>query len=102
MATAIPFALSAPAPDAIAAEFARRNRRIAADLHVSVDELAALTATTTTLAEAEDLGWVSAEERRLYEGNATLADLRALGYGEDEARAILDEQEQDRACASST
>lgn len=90
--TAIPPTTPTIAPDAIAAELAQRSPRIAAELGVSADELVTLVATTVTLAEAEQLGWISAGERRLYEGQATLDDLRTLGYDEEKARAILAEQ----------
>jgi hypothetical protein len=75
-----------------ATEFARRNPKIAAAIGASINELATLASTTATLAQAEQLGWISTEERRLYEGDATLEDLRALGYGEEDAIMILDDQ----------
>ncbi len=90
--TAVPPTTPTIEPDAIATELARRSPRIAAELGVSADELGTLIATTVTLAEAEQLGWISAEERRLYEGQATLEDLRTLGYDEEKARSILAEQ----------
>ena len=55
-----------------------------------------------SLEEAEQAGWIAPEERRLYEGRASLEDLLANGFSDDEARTILREQEQARACASST
>jgi hypothetical protein len=91
--------LPAARPDPIALEFARHNPQLAADLGVSLDELATLASTTVSLAEAEALGWITPEERRLYRGEATPKDLRGLGYGEHEARAILAEQRRDPASA---
>jgi hypothetical protein len=109
MATASPLASAiddAPSGrrviDPIAAELARRNPGVAARIGVSVDELAQFAADSVSLEQAEQLGWIDAAERRLYQGQATLEDLRAMGYGDNEARAMLDEQQQDRACASST
>ncbi len=55
-----------------------------------------------SLEEAEQAGWIAPEERRLYEGRATLEDLLANGFSDEQARTILQEQEQARACASST
>jgi hypothetical protein len=89
-------------PDAITAELVRRNPALAAELGVTLPELAALMAMTATLAQAEADGWISAEERRLYQAEANPADLRAMGYGETEANAILEEQWQDLAHASSS
>lgn len=111
MSTAAPLLThrpSRPPPDVVATEHARRSPRLAAELGVTVDGLAALTATAVGLDEAEQLGWIPPEERRLYQGTASAADLRALGYGEDEAQEILVEQgqdqdqDQDQACASSS
>jgi hypothetical protein len=101
MAAAL-LAMPAIASNVVAVEFARQNPQIAAELGLSTEMLAGLSADTVSLAEAEKLGWIDAAERRLYEGCATPDDLRALGYDEAEARAILDEQEQGRACASSS
>jgi heme oxygenase len=51
--------------------------------------------------ESVAAGWMSAAEGRCIQGCATLDDLLELGHSEDEARAILADQE-DRARASST
>jgi hypothetical protein len=102
MSAALPLSPPPLPSEVFAGEFARRNAPLAADLGVTMDQLAALTAQTATLSEAEQLGWISPEERRLYQGEATMADLRALGYSDEEAHVILDEQRQDRACASSS
>src|SRR5690348_5949898 len=88
--------------DPIAAELARRSPGVAARIGVSVDELAELASTSVSLELAEQRGWIDAAERRLYEGEATLGDLRAMGYSDDEAREMLNEQQRDRACASSS
>lgn len=109
MATATPLGATMDDPpsarrviEPIAAEFARRNPGVAARIGVSVEELAELAAEPVSLEKAEQLGWIDAAERRLYQGQATFDDLRVMGYGDDEARAILIEQQQDRACASSS
>lgn len=102
MSAAAPLLNRRPPQDADATEFARRNPRLAAELGVTIDGLAALTSTTAGLEEAEQIGWIVPEERRLYQGKATLADLRLLGYADEEAHAILVEQSQDQACASSS
>lgn len=54
-----------------------------------------------SLQESLEAGWITAGEKRQYEGTATEDDLVEAGYSVDEIRAILEEQ-QDRACASST
>lgn len=54
-----------------------------------------------SLAEAVEAGWITAAEKRLYEGEATEEDLIEKGYSPEEALAILAEQ-RDRACAPST
>jgi hypothetical protein len=87
--------------EVLAAEFARHNPAIAADLGVSVEELARLAATSAPVEEAVARGWVSAQEQRFLEGEATMADLLALGYSHEESRNLLAEQ-RGGACASST
>src|SRR5262249_18593225 len=58
MAAAAPL-LSPPSPgEVVAMEFARRNASLAAELGVTLDQLAALTAQTATLAAAEQFGWI--------------------------------------------
>ena len=54
-----------------------------------------------SLQESHEAGWITAGEKRQYEGTATEEDLAEAGYSADEIREILEEQ-QDRACASST
>jgi hypothetical protein len=54
-----------------------------------------------SLQESLEAGWITAGEKRQYEGTATEEDLVEAGYSADEIREILEEQ-QDRACASST
>ncbi|MEP7127051.1 MAG: hypothetical protein ABJE95_39325 [Byssovorax sp.] len=54
-----------------------------------------------SLQESLEAGWITAGEKRQYEGTATEEDLVEAGYSVDEIREILEEQ-QDRACASST
>ncbi len=53
-----------------------------------------------TIEESVAAGWMSAAEGRFIHGQATPADLVELGYSDEEARAILLNQ-QERACASS-
>ncbi len=59
-----------------------------------------LDAPPLSLQESLDAGWITAAEKRQYEGTATEEDLAEAGYSADEIREILEEQ-QDRACASS-
>jgi hypothetical protein len=87
--------------EVLAAEFARHNPTIAAELGVTVEELAKLAATSTPIDKAVEHGWISAEEERFLQGRATMDDLLALGYSHEESMELLVEQ-RGRACASST
>ena len=60
-----------------------------------------LDAPPLSLQESLDAGWITAGEKRRYEGTATEADLAEAGYSIEEIREILKEQ-QDRARTPST
>jgi len=53
------------------------------------------------LAEALEAGWITASEKRLYEGEATEEELIEVGFSPEEVREILAKQRV-RARASST
>jgi hypothetical protein len=59
-----------------------------------------LDAPPLSLQESLDSGWITAGEKRQYEGTATEIDLAEAGYSAEEIREILEEQ-RDRARASS-
>lgn len=55
-----------------------------------------------TIPESVEAGWISAAEGRYLLEQATLDDLLELGHSPDAARAILEEQAREAACASSS
>lgn len=60
-----------------------------------------LDAPPLSLQESLDAGWITAGEKRQYEGTATEIDLAEAGYSAEEILEILEEQ-RERARRSST
>lgn len=115
MATSAPLRSTGPATTARASrtepflaharQLEREHPEHLASLDMTAEAYAAgMVEPRLSLEEAEQAGWIAPEERRLYEGRATLEDLLANGFSDEQARTILQEQEQEqaRACASST
>lgn len=87
--------------DLYAQELDREHPEHLRSLGMTAEEYAeALAAPAQTIEEAVEAGWMSAEEARFIQGQATREDLARLGYSHEEVRVILEEQ-QARACASS-
>jgi hypothetical protein len=87
-------------------EYARRIDRerpgYLASMGMTAEEYAhEMCGPSLTIDESVAAGWMSPAEGRFIDGKATPEDLLELGYSDEEARAILVDQ-QERACASSS